>query len=108
MNGNFFASFIDKSLNTMFSYSDKRLSRMWLQDVDPSQNSRAAQDAMVRCQSELLKIPPRSPDLNPIDIFHMVSRKLNAFQTKLWHYDLAIFGESHEVNSENPISLRVN
>ena len=31
---------------------------------------------MVRCQSELLKIPPRSPDLNPIDIFHIVSRKL--------------------------------
>ena len=29
----------------------------------------------------------------------------NAFQTKLWHYDLAIFGESYEINSENPLSL---
>ena len=68
MNGNFLA------FNTMFSYSDKGLSRMWLQDGDPSQNSRAAQDAMVGCQSELLKIPPRSPDLNPIEnIFHIES-----------------------------------
>ena len=75
MNRSFFASFIYKSFNAMFSYSDKGLSRMWLQDGDPSQNSRAARDAMVRCQS-LLKIPPRSPDLNPIDIFHIVSRKL--------------------------------
>ena len=32
---------------------------------DPSLNSRAARDAMIRCRSELLKIPPRSPDLNP-------------------------------------------
>ena len=82
MNGNFLA------FNTMFSYSDKGLSRMWLQDGDPSQNSRAAQDAMVGCQSELLKIPPRSPDLNPIEnIFHIVSRKLekNALQEEITH-----------------------
>ena len=32
---------------------------------------------MARCHSELLKIPPRSPTLNPIEhIFHIVSRKL--------------------------------
>ena len=88
MNGNFFSSFIDKNFNTMFSYSDKGLSRMWLQDGDPSQNSRAARDAMVRCQSELLKIPPRSPDLNRIEnIFHIVSRKLekDALQQEITH-----------------------
>ena len=32
---------------------------------------------MARCHSELLKIPPRSLDLNPIEnIFHIVSKKL--------------------------------
>ena len=32
---------------------------------------------MGRCHSELLKIPPRSPDLNPIEnIFNLASRKL--------------------------------
>ena len=32
---------------------------------------------MARCHSELLKIPPLSPDLNPVEnIFHIVSKKL--------------------------------
>ena len=32
---------------------------------------------MGRCHSELLNIPPRSPDLNPIEnIFNLASRKL--------------------------------
>lgn len=32
---------------------------------------------MARCNSELLKIPPRSPDLNPIEnIFNIVLKKL--------------------------------
>lgn len=32
---------------------------------------------MARCHCELLKIPPRSPDLNPIEnIFHIASKKL--------------------------------
>ena len=29
----------------------------------------------------------------------------NEFQTKMWHYDLAIFGVGYEINSENPLSL---
>ena len=42
-----------------------------------AQNSKSAHDAMARCHSKLLKIPPGSPDLNPIEnIFHIVSRKL--------------------------------
>ena len=77
MDGNYFASFIDQHFNTMFERSCKRLSRLWLQDGNPSQNSKAAREAMARCHSELLKIPPRSPDLNPIEnIFHIVSKKL--------------------------------
>ena len=32
---------------------------------------------MARCHCEPLKIPPRSPDLNPIEnIFHIASKKL--------------------------------
>ena len=37
-----------------------------------------------------------------------ICRTYNAFQTKLWRYDLAIFGESYKVNSEKPVSLGVN
>ena len=48
-----------------------------MQDGDPSQNSKSDRDAMAHCHSEVLKIPPRSPGLNPVEnIFHTVSRKL--------------------------------
>ena len=77
MDAQYFISFIDHHFDTMFERSGKRLNRLWLQDGDPSQNSKSACDAMARCHAELLKIPPRSPDLNPIEnIFHIVSRKL--------------------------------
>ena len=67
LDGNYFASFIDQHFNTMFERACKGLSQLWLQDGDPSENSRAARKAMARCHSELLKIPPRSSDLNPIE-----------------------------------------
>ena len=77
MNGAFFSSFIDEHFDNVFARAGKGASRLWLQDGDPSQNSRAARDAMARCRAELLKIPPRSPDLNPIEnFFHIVSMNL--------------------------------
>ena len=72
-----FSLFIDQHFNTMFERSAKGLTRLWLQDGDPSQNSKGSREAMARCHCELLKIPPRSPDLNPIEnIFHIASKKL--------------------------------
>ena len=77
MDAKYFASFIDQHFNTMFERSAKGLTRLWLQDGDPCQNSKRAREAMTRCHCELLKIPPRSPDLNPIEnIFHIASKKL--------------------------------
>ena len=72
-----FSSFIDQNFNTTFVQSGEGSSRLWLQDGDPCQNSKAAREAVGRCHSELLKIPPRSPDLNPIEkTFNIVSQKL--------------------------------
>ena len=77
MDAQYFTSFIDQHFDTMFETSGQGLTRLWLQGGDPSQNNRPARDASARCHSEVLKIPPRSPDLNPIEnIFHIVSRKL--------------------------------
>ena len=45
----------------MFERSGKGLTRLRLQDGDPLKT--ANQPVMARCHSELLKIPPRSPDL---------------------------------------------
>jgi hypothetical protein len=73
----YFANFIDENFESMFGTADKSLKRLWLQDGDPSQNSAMARAAMERANCELLKIPPRSPDLNPIEnIFKLVSDAL--------------------------------
>jgi len=77
MNVQYFASFIDRHFDAMFERSGKRSTRLWLQDGDPSRNSKTARGAMGRCNSELLKIPPCSTDLNPIEnTFNIVSKKL--------------------------------
>ena len=50
----------------------------FLQDGDPRQNSKAAQDAFADINCEMFAIPPRSPDFNPIEnVFHLVRKKLS-------------------------------
>ena len=76
MSGEFFADFIRSHFDQMFEDADKD-STTWVQDGDPSQNSRMARDAMREVKSNLLSIPARSPDINPIEnIFHIVNRSL--------------------------------
>ena len=78
MTGNFFASFIDKTFEEMFVESKKGNTRLFIQDNDPSQNSAIAKIALQRVNAQLLKIPPRSPDLNPIEnMFKSVSDDLH-------------------------------
>ena len=61
----------------MFQRADKGNSRIWVQDSDPSQNSALAKFAMLWADSTLLRLPPRSPDLHPIEnLFHIASNKL--------------------------------
>ena len=87
--GNFFATFIEKHFNSLFLKATKNGSRLWLQDGDPSQNSRAAKRAMGNCNCDmsLIEIPPRSPDdRNPIEnFFHLVRVRLkdDALQLKI-------------------------
>ena len=79
MNGAYFYSFINRNFNTMFQKADKGNSRIWVQGGDPSQNSVLAKSAMSQARANLLQIPARSPDLNPIEnLFHIVSNKLKA------------------------------
>ena len=77
MNGPYFANFIRTHFEAMFSRADKSGSRIFIQDGDPSQNSALATNAMQEVNAELLLIPPRSPDLNPIEnIFKIVGDDL--------------------------------
>lgn len=74
LDGKVFEAFIDKHFPTMFERAKKGDSRLWLQDGDPSQNSACAKAAMCRVNCELLNIPARSPDLNPIEnLFNMAN-----------------------------------
>ncbi len=68
MNGRFFAKFLSENFNKMVEAAGKN-SRVWIQDGDPSQNSKLAKEAMKQVNSQLLPIPPRSPDINPIENF---------------------------------------
>jgi hypothetical protein len=76
MTGAFFAEFIHKHFQNAFTVADKE-SDLFVQDGDPCQNSAIARGAMKKAKAELLKIPARSPDINPIEnFFHLVSEKL--------------------------------
>ena len=78
MAGNFFVSFIGQTFEQMFVESKKGDTRLFIEDNDPSQNSAVAKIALQRVSAQLLKIPPRSPDLNPIEnMFKSVSDDLH-------------------------------
>lgn len=77
LNGEMFANFIETYFPEMFEKGNNTTGKLFLQDGDPSQNSKAAKDAMDCLPCRLFKIPPRSPDLNPIEnFFHLVGKDL--------------------------------
>jgi len=77
LNGNYFADFVKRNFVDMFGKADKDNARYFLQDGDPSQNSKVAKDALAKVKAEIFDIPPRSPDLNPIEnVFHLAHKRL--------------------------------
>ena len=75
INGEVFASFIKEHFPAMFQNSSNPKGKLFLQDGDPSQNSKLAMDAMDAVGCRLFKIPPRSADLNPIEnTFHLIGK----------------------------------
>ena len=80
MNGRFFSQFIRDHFNLCFAAAGPKRNeqRLFVMDNDPSQNSRPACQAMEEAEATLHKIPPRSPDLNPIEnIFHVLRHLLD-------------------------------
>ena len=52
-------------------------SRLFLQDGDPSQNSERVRNALRDMNVTIFNIPPRSPDLNPIEnVFKLLTDTL--------------------------------
>ena len=81
MTGEFFATFIREHFNLTFAKAGPKADgrRLFVMDNDPSQTSRAAKLALkIISEGSFHEIPPRSPDLNPIEnIFHLVKRYLD-------------------------------
>jgi hypothetical protein len=51
---------------------------LFLRDGDPRQNSVAAKRALDDVNAKLFSIPPRSPDINPIEnLLHLIQFKLD-------------------------------
>ena len=72
----------------------KNASRLWIQDGDPSQNSAVARRSLKKMNAQLISIPPRSPDVNPIEnIFHIVKKKLDddALRRRIHREDYSAF-----------------
>ena len=79
MNGDFFVQFIRNNFNLCFSKAGPKADgkRLFVMDNDPCQTSKKAKLALAQIECKLHRIPPRSPDINPIDnIFHLVKKML--------------------------------
>ena len=89
LNGANFAKFVERCFPMAFSNCDVDVDgAMFLQDGDPSQNSRAAKEAFDALGCQVFSIPARSPDLNIIEnIFHLlrVQLKKDALDLKIEH-----------------------
>ena len=88
LNGQKFADFVREQFPQLFTRSANPRGRLFLQDGDPSQNSRKAKDAFDDVHARMFHIPPRSPDINPIEnVFNNVKQELREFalRTHLTH-----------------------
>ena len=88
LDGEFFKSFVTEHFPEILRKSKKGHSHLFIQDGDPRQNSAKARKAIASTGAKLLAIPPRSPDLNPIEnVFHLVRKRLDieVFEQKITH-----------------------
>ena len=77
MDGAYFTSFVKNEFPRLFRDFGKTEEKLWIQDGDPSQNCKSAREAWKSLGAKLLQIPPRSPDVNPIEnVFHLAVKAL--------------------------------
>lgn len=96
LDGEFFRQFVLDHFEGAFTRSQKQRSRLFLQDGDPSQNSALAKRAFYTVNAEVFSIPPRSPDLNPIEnLFHIIKQqlRLEALEKRITYENKQDFAE---------------
>ena len=76
--GKKFATIVHSSFPKAFENSSNPKAKRFLMDGCPRQNSKIAMHAIEKVGGLVFKIPPRSPDLNPIEnFFHSLTVRLN-------------------------------
>jgi len=91
INGEMFGNFIRQHFPLTFEKSVNPTLKQFLQDGDPSQNSKKAKLAMDSVGATIFSIPPRSPDINPIEnVFNYVKQTLHkqALEQKITFEDV--------------------
>jgi len=74
--GENFAQLVDSDFLKVFQKCNSPPGqRLFLQDGDPRQNSKKAKDMLTKLGYEMFAIPPRSPDLNPIENVSLVEKQ---------------------------------
>ncbi len=77
-NGDNFSAMVIKDFPDVFKKTAHIRVNMFLQDGCPVQNSAKAKKAFKDVDAEVFPIPPRSPDINPIEnFFNLVARQLS-------------------------------
>ena len=80
----------------IFAKSANSIVMRFLQDGDPVQNSALAKRAFKDIGALVFSIPPRSPDLNPIEnLFHLVSEQFekDALEMEIKYEDFGQFSK---------------
>ena len=70
MNAQWFAKFVHETLDSTLrecAAIKKKEKLLFVMDNDPSQRSKLARDALEEVGAQLVEIPAKSPDLNPIE-----------------------------------------
>jgi transposase len=94
LTGKMFAKFVKEHFSSVFENSANPRGKLFFQDVDPRQCSKVARKAIGRLGCRMFAIPPRSPDINPIEnIFHLVRKQLqdDALRNKITKESFAAF-----------------
>ena len=74
-NGATYSAWIEKEFPPVFRRVNK--GRSFVQDGDPVQNSALVKKSYTKMEAEVIAIPARSPDLNPVEnVFNNVRREL--------------------------------
>ena len=104
-----FSAFVKEHFASMFKKSPNPKGKLFLQDGDPSQNSAKARTAWDAVGARKFSIPPRSPDLNPIEnVFKSVKARLHedALEKRIEREDFEEFSARVKATLEStPVDL---